>query len=232
MDFAGIGRIDPEPVQRSRRGAGIAARLDIQLVVEPRIGTDPQHVLRQRAIDERRGSRGRRQRAGGIGKAPGRGCIPCVLDSRRIVDCQPISGICAEQLAGVDQSQVKIVPVELAGHAIIGDLDEAAEMRAQTPRHEQAGLIQCEIVVGPKILRRWVLVLTGMRERSHGHRCQRNARLGSQGVTTQLELAPKRRELRAKTADMTSRARLAGLISKGGHGIGRLRDRHYHQRSS
>src|SRR5215471_3560495 len=122
-----------------------------------------------------------------------------------------------EQSVAVDvdllrDAYVRIVPVEVVLDAIIGSLDEGAEIVGDPPAGEEARLLQGKVVIHPKS-GGCAARLSGLGIRKSRLQHDRKRRAlpipAAQRVAAELEAAAKRRQL--QESGMASRAWLPGL---------------------
>ena len=117
-DRALTGCIDPERQLCIRRQRTISTHLEIVHIVEEGVGAETGNLLRVYLLDKGADGRHRRQGRTYIWKAPGRNCVPDILDGRVV-----IGGDAPEQSVAVDvdrfrEAYVRIVPAEAVGNPI------------------------------------------------------------------------------------------------------------------
>src|SRR5262249_834199 len=161
-DRALTGRINSEDQLRVGRQGAVAASLEIQQVVEEAIGAEADNLLRVGLVDEGLGGRHWRQGGADERETPGGYRVPDVLDCRIIVGGYTPQQIVSLDVDRVGVTNIGVVPAEAARNAVVGPLDERAEIVREPPAGEEAHLLQCAVIVCAK-MRRSTALLSGLR---------------------------------------------------------------------
>ena len=212
------------------QGVGVEAFVDVDLGVEQivpqHVGPGPDAALGKAAVDQGRRHRGRRQRRSVVGKAPDRRRVPGVRYRRTVVGGQAPEQVLTRQLALARMPDIDLVEMSLPGDAVIGHLDEPADLRRDLARVVGRHGVHDEVVVRLEAGRRaaW-LRLPGVGEGGTRRHRQRKPMVLAvvADIAMQLEIAPERLQLRAESSDMAGRAGLAGLHREGRDRLRRAR---------
>src|SRR6516164_5818787 len=141
-------RIDAEGFLRIVRQGAIAAKLQIEQIVQEGITGEADDLLSIDKVDEGCGSWRRRQLRADKGKAPD-GCrVPDVLDCRAVVGINPPQQSVVVELERLREPYIYIIPSETAENTIIRSLDERAEVVGESSAGIQARLLEGKVVVG------------------------------------------------------------------------------------
>src|SRR6516162_7579548 len=206
-------RIDAEGFLRIVRQGAIAAKLQIEQVVQEGITGEADDLLGIDKVNEGFGGRCRRQLRTDKGKAPD-GCrVPDVLNCRAVVGINPPQQSVVVELDRLREPYICIIPSETAEHTIIRPLDERSEVVGESSAGKQAHLLEGKVVVGAEMGRgttRLAGLGMGVCRRLERHRERRARPIPAvQYVAAQLEASAERCEL--PKSSMAGRARLAGL---------------------
>ena len=232
------GGIDAHRFLKAGGERPVTGDIEIEAVVDHRIGAKAADLLGDAALDQGRCGRGGCQAGTAEGKTEGRRAVPRILKGRVVVCIDAVDHVVVAGLRLVGEAQLGVVPGPFFGDAIIGDLGEDAEfvghggtvgsenVLGEGPEEaagvEDAGLRHRVIVVVAEARRRAArLRRVGAGDRGHEHdgEGQLFAAVRALRVPGQLEGAAKlveHGELR-----VAGRALHVHLTGKAGQGPGR-----------
>ena len=226
-----VGGVEADVVEPAVGEAAVSAGLEIQMLVDERVGGRPDHQLCERAADDRTGAALRNERRGDVGKGPGRRRVPEILHGRVVVDRDADHGVGAEQRQRLRVTDVGVVPAEMARVAAVGRLGEHADVLTETRRDEQRHLIDGQVVVAREVRRGSVgLRRRGAAEAALDHEGERQRLLArAEGIAVELELAAVGGERRPEGEGVALGACKAGLACVARHRARALREREQHE---
>ncbi len=181
------------------------------------------HPLAETAVDQGGGDRRRCEGRRVVRETPDRGRIPQVRQRRAVVGGETVDEVLVEQVAVTGVAQIGVVDVQLMGNAVIGDLDEGAEILGDFAGVVEGGLIEGGVVVRGEVRRGGAgLGVVGVGEGCLEGDGERQAVLLAVAgdVAIELEVSAEFRQLRAERADMAGSAGLPGLLGEGRNGLG------------
>src|SRR5271169_2620151 len=131
-------RTDTEGQLGVVRQRSIAAKLQIEQIVQEAIATEADDLLRVDLLDKGAGGRHWRQLRTNVRKAPSGNRVPDILDGRVVV-----GGYAPEQSVAVEvdrlrETYVGIVSAEVVGDAVPGSLDECPQILGEGATGKEA----------------------------------------------------------------------------------------------
>ena len=175
----------------------ITAELQIKRIVEEAIAGEAGNLLCVYLLDKCAGSRHRRQLRAYEWEAPGGDRIPDILDRRIVVDACPPEQSVAVDVDLLRNAYVGIVPRETVIDAVIGSLNECAEVVGDFAAGKKTRLLQDEIVIDAKSRHASRLSILVRKSRLQHDRKRRAFPIAAiKRVAAQLKAAAERRSSR------------------------------------